>query len=157
MPVRLNGWRLVAVLIVLTSVASWPAAAADTAAYDAVIARALKLLPRQPERVTVVDAHASSRLLSERHVEAFVTHGERVVYLVRQGVTLQKALKGPGVFDYALATIVWHEMAHIDGADETNAQLAEEQLWEEFVLARRVGSASGLRYLALLKKRRPRP
>ena len=157
MPGRLNGWRLVAALIVLTSVGSWPAAAADTAAYDAAIARALKLLPRQPEKVTLVDAHASPGLLTERHVEAFVTHGERVVCLVKQGVTLQKALKGPSVFDFALATIVWHEMAHIDGADETKAQVAEEQLWEEFVLARRVDSASGLRYLALLKKRRQRP
>ena len=156
MPVRLDCWRLVAVLMVLTCLASWPAAAADTAEYDVAIARALKLLPRQPAKVTLVDAHASPGL-AERHVEAFVTHGERVVYLVRQGVTLQNALKGPGVFDYALATIVWHEMAHIDGADETKAQVAEENLWEEFVLARRVDSASGLRYLALLKKRRQRP
>ena len=144
--------RFVVVLAVMSSLASWPAVADD--AYDAVIARALKLLPRQPDKVTLVDAHASPGLLSERHVEAFVTHGERVVYLVRQGVTLQQALKGAGVFDYALATVIWHEMAHIDGGDETKAQLAEEKLWEEFVLARRVDSASGLRYLALLKKRR---
>ncbi len=154
MQVRLNHWRLVAAVIVLSLLASWPAVADDAAAYDAVIARALKLLPRQPEKVTLVDAHASPGLLSGRHVEAFVTHGERVVYLVRQGVTLQQALKGAGVFDYALATVIWHEMAHIDGADETKVQLAEEKLWEEFVLARRVDSASGLRYLALLKKRR---
>ena len=52
------------------------------------------------------------------NVEAFVNHGSRVVYVVRQGVTLQGALKGRGVFDYALAAIIWHEMAHIDGADE---------------------------------------
>ena len=146
--------RLVAVLVVMSSLASWPAAAADAAAYDAVIARVLKLLPRQPEKVTVVDAHATAGLSSERlhHVEAFVKHGERVVYLVSQGVTLQKALKGAGVFDYALATIIWHEMAHIDGADETKAQLEEEQLWQEYVLARRVNSARGMKYLTLLRK-----
>ncbi len=140
----------------MSSLASWPAAAADTAAYDAVIARVLKLLPRQPEKVTVVDAHATAGLPSERlhHVEAFVRHGERVVYLVSQGVTLQKALKGSGVFDYALATIIWHEMAHIDGADETKAQLEEEQLWQEYMLARRVDSARGMKYLTLLRKRR---
>ena len=46
MPVRLNGWRLVAALIVLTSVGSWPAAAADTAAYDAAIARAANAAER---------------------------------------------------------------------------------------------------------------
>jgi len=82
-----------------------------------------------------------------------VTHGQRVVYLVRQGVTLQQALKGAGVFDYALATIIWHEMAHIDGADEATAQRAEEKLWTEFVVAGHVDRVRGMRYLALLKKR----
>ena len=154
MQVRLNRWRLVAVLIVLSSLASWPAAAADAAAYDAVIARALKLLPRQPEKVTVVDAHASPGSLSETACRG-LRHARGARRVSRE--TGRHAAEGPegtGVFDYALATIVWHEMAHIDGADETKAQLAEEQLWEEFVLARRVDSASGLRYLALLKKRR---
>jgi hypothetical protein len=127
----------------------------DTPAYDATIARALKLLPRQPEKVTVVDATETPSLLYElQHVEAFVMRGERVVYLVTQGVTLQNALKGAGVFDYVLATVIWHEMAHIDGGDETKAQVEEEQLWEQFVVARRVDSARGMRYLALLKKRR---
>jgi hypothetical protein len=90
-------------------------------------------------------------------VEAFVNRGSPVVYLVRQGVTLQSALKGPGIFDYALATIIWHEMAHIDGADEEAAQKAEERLWMEFILAQRVDRARGMRYLALLKKRRAVP
>lgn len=141
----------------MSSLASWPAVADDSAAYDAAIARALKLLPRQPERVTLVDAHARAGLLFERHVEAFVTHGERVVYLVRQGTTLQNASKGAGIFDYALATVIWHEMAHIDGADEAEAQRDEEQLWMQFVLAGRVDSVRGMRYHALLKKRRQRP
>jgi hypothetical protein len=129
--------------------------AVDTPAYDATIARALKLLPRQPEKVTLVDANDTSGLLYElQHVEAFVMRGERVVYLVTQGVTLRKALKGAGVFDYVLATVIWHEMAHIDGGDETKARLEEEQLWEQFIVGRRVDSVRGLRYLALLKKRR---
>jgi hypothetical protein len=129
--------------------------AVDTPAYDATIARALKLLPRQPEKVSLVDANDTSGLLYElQHVEAFVMRGERVVYLVTQGVTLRKALKGAGVFDYVLATVIWHEMAHIDGGDETKARLEEEQLWEQFVVGRRVDSVRGLRYLALLKKRR---
>ena len=156
MPVRLNGWRFVATLTILTSLACGPAAAADTAAYDGTIARALKLLPRQPEKVILVDADVRPGL-SERHVEAFVTHGQRVVYLVRQGVTLQRALNGPGIFDCALATVIWHEMAHIDGADEPTAQREEENLWRQFVLARRVDSAVGMKYLALLKKRRDDP
>jgi len=73
---------------------------------------------------------------------------------VRQGVTLQGALKGAGVYDYALACIIWHEMAHIDGADEPAAQRVEEELWSEFVLAGRVDRHVDMRYLALLRKRR---
>ena len=77
-----------------------------------------------------------------------------MVFLIRQGVTLQHALKNRPIFDCALAAIVWHEMAHLDGADEPAAQLAEEKLWEEFIVWRRVESDIGMRYLALLKKRR---
>jgi hypothetical protein len=45
-------------------------------------------------------------------------------------------------------------MAHIDGADEESARQAEEHLWKEFVLAGRIDSVRGLKYLALLKNRR---
>ena len=119
--------------------------------------RALRLLPRQPDKIVVVERDERSHVRSGKpYVEAFVNHGSRVVYLVRQGVTLQATLKGPGIFDYALATVIWHEMAHIDGADEAAAQEAEEQLWMEFVVAQRVDRTRGMRYLALLKKRRHR-
>jgi hypothetical protein len=148
--------RVVGLFVFGTLLGSLPAVSADAGAYDETIARALRLLPRQPDKVIVVDANSGTRLPGERlqHVEAFVTRGERVVYLVRQGVTLQRASRGPGIFDYALATVIWHEMAHIDGADEAKAQRAEEQLWMQFVVARRVDSTIGLRYLALLEKRR---
>jgi hypothetical protein len=145
-------------LIVVTGVllGSWPATAADGGEYDETIARALRLLPRQPHKVVVVDAYPGARTSGEarRHVEAFVAYGKRDVYLMRQGATLQQALKGAGIFDYALATVIWHEMAHLDGADEAKAQREEEQLWIAFVLARRVDGARGLNYLALLRKRR---
>ena len=86
-----------------------------------------------------------------RHVEAFVSHRDGIVYLVRQGVTLQHALHGPKIFDCALATVIWHEMAHLDGANEAKAQLEAEELWLQFVVARRVDGAQGMTYLALLK------
>ena len=86
--------------------------------------------------------------------EAFAYRGGRVVYLIRQGATLQAALKRAEIFDCALATIIWHEMAHIDGADEVAAQEAEEQLWREFIVSQRVDRTRGMRYLALLEKRR---
>ena len=137
---------------------------AGPSAYDEAITRALRLLPRQPEKIEVVERDERSHVRSGtppakdgkdvEHVEAFVNHGGRVVYLIRQGVNLQAALKGPGIFDYALATVIWHEMAHIDGADEVAAQEAEEQLWREFIVSQRVDRTRGMKYLALLEKRR---
>jgi hypothetical protein len=142
-------------LVLLGTLLGLPSVTAGPSAYDEAVTRALRLLPRQPDEIVVVERDEGSHVRSaEPHVEAFVNHGSRVVNLVRQGVTLQGTLKGPGIFDYALAAVIWHEMAHIDGADEAAAQEAEEQLWMEFVVAQRVDRARGMRYLALLKKRR---
>jgi hypothetical protein len=44
-------------------------------------------------------------------------------------------------------------MAHIAGADEREAQRQEEDLWREYLLARRVDTGRGLNYLTLLTKR----
>jgi hypothetical protein len=142
-------------LVVLGVLLGFSPVESGQADYDEAIGRASHLLSRQPEKVVLVERAARSHLHQDRpNVEAFVVRGDRTVYLVRQGVTLQAALKEPGVFDFALAAIIWHEMAHIDGADEAAAQEAEEQLWTEFVLAQRVDRKRGLQYLALLKKRR---
>jgi hypothetical protein len=113
------------------------------------------MLPRQPEKIVIVERPTTStQHTGEPRAEAFINVGESTVYLVRQGATLQGALKGPGIFDFALAAIIWHETAHIDGADESAAQRAEEQLWKEFILTGRVDRARGMRYLALLNDRR---
>jgi hypothetical protein len=147
--------RVLGSLAVLGALLGFSLVEARQNAYDDAIGRALRLLPRQPEKIVLVDRASGPHLHEGKpRTEAFVNRGGRVVYLVRQGVTLQAALKGPGIFDYALATVIWHEMAHIDGADEAAAQLAEEQLWTEFVLAQRVDRRRGMQYLALLKKRR---
>jgi hypothetical protein len=59
-----------------------------------------------------------------------------------------------GIWDYALAITVWHEMAHVAGADEAEAQRQEEQLWREFVVSGKVDAGRGLAYLRLLRNRR---
>src|SRR5262245_45079107 len=107
---------------------------------DEVIARVLRLLPKQPESLVVVDLNRSGRVLHDKfqHVEGFVTTGGHTVYLTKQSAIMQKALAGPGIWDYALAITVWHEMAHIEGADEREAQLREEELWKEFMVQQRV-------------------
>jgi hypothetical protein len=130
-----------------------PHAAANS--YSDAVNRASRLLPQPPKKIVIVERPtAPDQHAGKPRAEAFINLGEPTVYLVRQGATLQGALKGPGVFDYALAAIIWHEMAHIDGADEAAAQRAEEQLWKEFILARRVDNRLGMRYLALLRTRR---
>jgi hypothetical protein len=139
---------------VLLIVAAGALVGAHADSCDEAIARALRLLPRQPEKVVLVEKPgATGPRQGKPTVEAFVVQGGRIVYLVRQGVTLQRAVKGPGVFDYALAAIIWHEMAHIDGGDEAAARRAEEQLWKEFVLAGRVDRGQGMKFLALLHNR----
>jgi hypothetical protein len=82
-----------------------------------------------------------------------VKRGENVVYLVAQSGTLRRGQNGAGIFDYVLAAVIWHEMAHLAGADERDAQRQEEELWRQYVLERRVDTGRGLGYLALLKKR----
>jgi hypothetical protein len=133
-------------------------AAAQTVSgpYEETIKRALVLLPKPPPKILVVDAMEAARRVDAhgRRVQAFVRYGETVVYLIADGPTLRGAQNGPGIFDYALATLVWHEMAHLGGADEREAQRQEEELWEQFLAGGRVDMGRGLNYLALLRKRR---
>jgi len=121
-----------------------------------VIRRIEKLLPRRPERVVVIDTGREPPGFQRqiRHAEGFTIPGDTTVYLKKQGPTFQRALQGGGIFDYALATIVWHEMAHIEGADEANAERQEEALWQEYVVQGRVDASPGLKYLTLLQARR---
>jgi len=128
----------------------------DCSQCDVAIHRALRLLPEQPARVVVVDAQKAPPVLRE-HTEGFVMAGQDAVYLIRQGPTLQLAMRGPSISDYALAGIIWHEIAHIGGANEREAQRAEEDLWAQFIRQGRVDQTRGRRYLALLRKRQPSP
>src|SRR5262245_37539095 len=82
---------------------------------DEVVSRVLLLLPERPDAIVVIDADQSSRALRQKieNVEGFVTEGKRTVCLKKQAFTFQRALKRGGIWDYALAGIVWHEMAHI--------------------------------------------
>jgi hypothetical protein len=51
-----------------------------------------------------------------------------------------------------LATVLWHEMAHLSGADERGGQ-AEERLWMQFVRDGLTDQMTGLRYLQALRRR----
>ena len=136
------GW-----FVVVISIGRLEAGQTVRGPYEATIHRALGLLPKLPAKVLVVDAAEAAR--------AADAHGrqENVVYLISQGATLRGAQKGRGIFDYALAILIWHEMAHLAGADEREAQRQQEDLWMTYVATGRVDTNRGLNYLALLKKR----
>jgi energy-coupling factor transporter ATP-binding protein EcfA2 len=89
-------------------------------------------------------------------MDAFIIKGGRAVYLTSRSDVLQGALKGWALHEHILATIIWHEMAHIEGADEVEAQRREEALLTEYIVAERVDRVEAMRYLVTLKGRRGR-
>jgi hypothetical protein len=52
-----------------------------------------------------------------------------------------------------LAAVLWHEMAHLAGADEREARGAEEKLWTRFVRDGLSDAITSLRYLRALTTR----
>ena len=85
---------------------------------------ALEALPRQPERIIVVESE-SLPLGHEkqlRDLDAFVRIGRSVIYLRRQSPTLLAAEFSGGPYLLMLAAIIWHEMAHTEGLDERHAR-----------------------------------
>ncbi len=148
-------------LLVLLATSQLTATAVQGASHDrdykAPIHRAVELLPKRPANVLVVDVNDArpedrDYLLK---LQAFVLRGSGVIYLPMHGEVLQAALKGSRFHDYMLATVIWHEMAHVDGADEARARREEEDLWTRFMLDGAVDRDAALGYLSALKKRRP--
>jgi hypothetical protein len=142
------------VLLFLASLAQPPGR--EDSRYHQTIERVLTLLPNRPAQVVIVDPDQAGADLRGTllRMEAFITKGGRVVYLTSHGEALRGALKGWSLHEYILASIIWHEMAHIDGADEMEAQRREEALWIRYVMDERVDPGDGMRYLSALKSRR---
>ena len=119
------------------------------------IGRALQLLSRRPEKVAVIDPDDATpqgrKILAKS--DAFITEGGRIVYINRHSEVLTGARQGSSLYICMLASIIWHEMAHIDGADEHGAQRQEEGLWKRFLVEGRVDRVTALRYLKLMNDR----
>jgi len=115
----------------------------------------LSLLARRPEHVAVIDPEAVKPEVRETlfKVDAFISRGQPVVYLSPHSEVLKGAREGSRIHTYMLAAIIWHEMAHLDGADEPGAQRREEGLWKRFVVERRVDPVTALRYVKLMDGR----
>jgi hypothetical protein len=124
-------------------------------AYDLVLGRAIGHLPKRPIQVTVIDADEARPDVRDTllKLDAFTVAGSQVVYLVKQSAVLQGAIKGSRLYEHMLASIIWHEMAHADGAGERAAQRAEEELWTRFVRDGIFDQVTALRYLRALTNR----
>jgi hypothetical protein len=155
MPGRRVACRCLSVAILALALPP-PLHAREDSAYHGAVQNVLKLLPKRPAQVVIVDPNQAAgdvrSILLE--IDAFVTKGGRVVYVSTNSPSLQGALKGWALHEHILATIIWHEMAHIDGANEIEAQRREEALWTEFVMLERVDRGDGMRYLEMLRARR---
>jgi hypothetical protein len=154
--------RAVAGLLAVGALSIEAAAAGGRTQIDAprdavpAIREALRLLPRAPSHVRVVaeDQISPEFQVRFRRAEAFVSRGHPVVFVTSHSPILRAAVHGSTPHVYALATILWHEMAHLDGADEAEAQRQEELLWTRFLLGDHLDRLAGLRYLKTLHDRR---
>ena len=87
-----------------------------------------------------------------RGLDGFVLAGHTTIVVIRQGATLRQAEFGDAVDRLALASLVWHEMAHANGLDERAALAQERGLWQRFISAGLVDSGVGLTYIARLQE-----
>jgi hypothetical protein len=128
---------------------------ADAAIHRAALIGALQLLPRLPARVAIIDASKAKPEVQKtlRQLDAFIVRGSPVVYVVKQSALLRGAIAGSSPYRHALAAVLWHEMAHVDGADEREARAKEQALWTSYVRDQRVDAVTGLRYLTALDRR----
>jgi len=159
---RAIGWLLSLVIVVGMAPAVPRAEDDNPSLYDGAVSRAIAQLPRRPIQVAVIDATEAKPVVRETLLEldaftlrldAVTMDRSRVVYLVKQSAVLQEAAKGSRFYEHVLASIIWHEMAHLDGADEAGARHAEEQLWTRFVRDGISDQITALRYLNALTKR----
>jgi hypothetical protein len=147
----------------MSSALTQPARAATASVVEAPLAaqaairRALKLLPRRPVQVSVVGPERVGADSRERFArsEAFFSQGSPIVYVTSHSPVLQAAQQGSAVHVHVLAAIIWHEMAHIEGADEPAAQKQEETLWTRFIRDDRIERVDALRYLKAMSERHP--
>ena len=155
-----NNWqRWLLTLVLATSNARAAAQApehSDTK-YREAVRRAVELLPKRPAQILVIDVNDAKPEDRDYllRLQAFIIPGRQVVFLTKHGDVLRLAQQGSRFHEYMLATVIWHEMAHLEGADEAEARRREEALWTRFLADGAVDRDAGLNYLVALKHRPP--
>ena len=150
-----NGFAWFGSLVTMVALATTGLFAQSQKEDERTVRRALALLPGRAPVVSIIDAEEAKPDVRETlmKLDAFITRGDSVVYVVRQSEVLRAATKGARLCDYMLASIIWHEMAHIKGADEAAARRAEQEMWTGFVRDGAVDQLTGMRYLRALANR----
>ena len=128
-----------------------PTRKADAAAVRA----AIELLPTHPTQVAVIDVTRNRPDVRDHllTLDAFTVPGNDVVYLVQQSQVLTLARSGAPFNRALLASIIWHEMAHLRGEDERQARRAEQDIWQRFVRDGVTDQLIAMRYLKILEQR----
>jgi len=128
----------------------------ERAEIRAALIAAVALMPAAPRRIAVMDVTQARPAVREHllTLDAFTVEDHAVIYVVRQSELLKRARTGAAVYRAMLATVLWHEMAHLAGSDEREARRVEEELWVGMVRDGVVDQPTGLRYLQALKARR---
>lgn len=133
-----------------------PPAAADAPTDDQAVRAIARLLPRAPARIVLLDperdVEAGAARAKVAGLDAFAANDGRVFVNVRSA--LFQAAKTSDFYRHAFAAVLWHEVAHLDGADEREAQRREADLWTAFIRDGKVDQANGLRYARELARRR---
>ena len=116
----------------------------------------LELLPIRPSRIQVLDLDTLSPATrgTVEGVDAFVLAGHKTIVVVRQGATLRQAELGDAIDRLILASLVWHELAHVFGSDEETAFQWEQALWRRFMNTGRVDAATAMAYIDRLEEER---
>src|SRR5262245_11398957 len=148
---------LAGVLAVLASLGSQGLAAScpTGTVLDETVRRVLVLLPRQPACVVVVDVDRTDPATADRlrQYDAFTYRGGPMIFIRRHSQVYDLATQGERIYKFVLAAIIGHEMAHVAGGDECEAQHQEVALWLQFIRDARIGFPEGQAYLSLLRRR----
>ncbi len=155
-----GNWSGLGLILLLASgnrAAASAAVASPDAQYTHAVQQAVALLPRRPLQVVVIDVNDANPVdrANLSKLQAFILRGSAVIYLTKHGDVLREAVQGSRFHAYMLATVIWHEMAHAEGASEADARRREEELWTRFIIEQSVDREAAMRYLAALKKRPP--
>ena len=76
--------RVAALAVVLGASAGFSPVHAGHTVYEEAISRAVRLLPRQPDQIVLIERdHRSGARTGKAHVEAFVNHGSGVTFFAK--------------------------------------------------------------------------